>query len=405
MTAPAPSLRFASAVSELMDSDAAVHECLAVLREQLGGRRPDLCFLFASPHHRDAYALVQETLLEGLKPRHLVGCSGGGIIGAARELEDVPGLSVTAAVLPQVGLRVAHLRDDHLPGLDEPPRAWETALGVPAAERPDFITLLTPFMGRAEDLLAGLDYAYPQARKIGGVVSGLRHVSERSLFLDGQRFSEGALVVAFSGAIRVDPLVAQGCRPVGPVCTVTACERNVIRGLDGRAPIHILQKVYDGADPRTRDLLQRALFVGLLTDPLAVAEPQPGDFLIRNVMGLDRADGSVAVAAFAREGMRVRFHVRDAEAAQQDLRKVIARLKDAPGAPTVAGGLLFSCLGRGERLFGEPDHDSRAFVEAFGTAALGGFFCNGEIGPVGNGTHLHGFTSCFALFSRPQDRA
>lgn len=401
---PTP-LRFVSAASELIDSDGAVHECLAKLQEQLAGAKPHLLFLFASPHHRDAYALIQETLLADLDPQHLVGCSGGGIIGGGRELEDVPGLSVTAAVLDDVDIHVIHLRDDALPGLDDPPRAWEAALGVKAAQHPHFITLLTPFMGRPEDLLSGLDYAFPKSQKIGGVVSGLRHVSERSLFLDGQRFSEGAIIVALSGDIRVDSLVAQGCRPVGPVCTITACERNVIQGLDHKPAIYTLQKVYDGADARTRDLLQRALFVGLLTDPLSVSDPQPGDFLTRNVMGMDKQDGSVAVAAYVREGMRVQFHVRDGEAADLDLRKVIERLKAGPNPPQVAGGLLFSCMGRGERLFGESDHDSQAFADAFGTQALGGFFCNGEIGPVGAGTYLHGFTSCFALFSRPENPA
>jgi small ligand-binding sensory domain FIST len=400
-----PPLRFVSAASELIDSDAAVHDCLAALQEKLQGAVPHLLFVFASPHHRDAYALIQETLLEDLKPGHLVGCSGGGIIGGGRELEDTPGLSVTAAVLDGVGVQVSHVRDDQLPGLDDPPRAWEAALGVKASDKPHFITLLSPFMGRADDLLAGLDYAYPQARKIGGVVSGLRHVSERALFLDGQRFSDGALIVALSGPIRVDSLVAQGCRPVGPVCTITAVDRNVIEGLDHKPAIYTLQKVYDAADARTRDLLQRALFVGLLTDPLSVAQPQVGDFLIRNVMGMDKQSGSVAVAAIVREGMRVQFHVRDGEAADQDLRKVIERLKGGADPPQVAGGLLFSCLGRGERLFGDADHDSQAFAQAFGTQALGGFFCNGEIGPVGAGTYLHGFTSCFALFSRPEGGA
>jgi small ligand-binding sensory domain FIST len=394
----------ASSASELIDSDAAVHECLDAIRRQLDGAPAHLVFLFVSPHHRDAYAFIQETLLDELKPVHLVGCTGGGVIGGGRELEDGPGLSVCAASLDGVEMEVRHLRDSDLPGPDDPPRAWEDAVGVRRSQEPQFIALLSPFMVRADELLAGLDYAFPGAPKVGGVVSGLRHVSERSLFLDGQRFNDGALLLALSGAIRVHPLVAQGCRPVGPVCTITGADRNIIEGLDGRPPIQTLQKIYEGADARTRDLLQRALLVGLVTDPLAVSVPQPGDWLIRNVMGLDEKSGSLAVGAFVREGMRVQFHVRDGEAADQDLRKVLERFLGREDVPPVAGGLLFSCLGRGERLFGEPDHDSQAFVQAFGTPALGGFFCNGEIGPVGGGTYLHGFTSCFALFSRPVEK-
>jgi small ligand-binding sensory domain FIST len=394
-------LRFASAISELIDPDAAVADCVEQLQRQLAGRPPHVLFLFVSPHHRDAFSFIQESLLADLKPAHLLGCSGGGVIGAARELEETPALAVTAASLPGVGLTLRHLQDDDLPGLDEPPRAWERALGVTGADEPQFVLLASPFMDRAEDLLLGLDYAFPRSPKVGGVASGLRHVSERALFLDGQRFSNGVLVLALTGPIRLHPLVAQGCRPVGPVLTISAADRNVIEGLDGRPAAEALHQVYDAADARTKDLLQRALFVGLLTDPLAAGEPKAGDFLMRNVMGIDGREGSIALAAFVREGMRVQFHVRDGEAADQDLRKVLDREREARPELKPAGALLFSCMGRGERLFGEPDHDSQAFVQAFGTSALGGFFGNGEIGPVGASTHLHGFTSCFALFSRP----
>jgi small ligand-binding sensory domain FIST len=394
-------LKIASALSELIDSSAAVAECVEKLRLDLGGRRPDALFLFVSPHHRDAYALIQETLLDGLRPGLLLGCSGGGVIGGARELEETPGLSVTAAVFPGVRLRAQHLNDEDLPGPDDPPRAWELAMGVAAAEQPGFIALLSPFMGRSEELLMGLDYAFPKCQKVGGVVSGLRHVGERALFLDGQRFSDGAVVLSLCGPLRMDTLVAQGCRPVGPLFTVTACQGNVSESLDKKSALKTVQSVFEGADARTRDLLQRALFVGLVGDSLREGEPQAGDFLIRNVMGFDDRAGHVAVAAFLREGMRLRFHVRDAEAADEDLRKVMARSLAAEPEREVAGALLFSCVGRGERLFNEADHDSQAFARAFGSDSVGGFFCNGEIGPVGGGTYLHGFTSCFAVFSRP----
>ena len=394
-------LFFASAASELIDPDAAVADCVEELGRQLAGRRPHCLFLFVSPHHRDAFSFIQESLLADLAPAHLLGCSGGGVIGGGHELEETPALAVTAACLPGVTLTLRHLQDDDLPGPDESPAAWERVLGVAAAAEPQFILLASPFMDRSEDLLLGLDYAFPRSPKVGGVASGLRHVSDRALFLDGQRFSNGALALGLSGPLRLDPLVAQGCRPVGPVMTVSAADRNVIEDLDGRPAAEALHTVYEASDARTKDLLQRALFVGLLTDPLSAAEPKAGDFLMRNVMGVDGRAGSIALAAFVREGMRVQFHVRDGGAAEEDLQKVFARQHAAHPGRRPAGALLFSCMGRGERLFGEPDHDSQALVEAFGATPIGGFFCNGEIGPVGRGTYLHGFTSCFALFSRP----
>ncbi len=396
-----PDPEFYCALSELMESGSAVEECLRALEGPLAGRRPDLVLAFVSPHHRDSYALIQETLLGRLEPRALAGCTGGGVIGAARELEEVPGLSVTAAVLPGVRVAVRHVSDEDLPGPDEAPRAWEDAVGARASDGPGFLALVSPFMSRAEELLAGLDYAFPRSPKVGGVASGLRHVGERALFWDAQRLGDGALVVSLSGRLRMEALVAQGCRPVGPLFTVTACRGNVLEGLDGRPAARALRSVFEAGDARTRDLLQRALFVGLVGDELGPGEPGPGDFLVRNVLGFDQGAGQIAVAAFLREGMRLRFHVRDADAADEDLRKVIERHRAASGGRDLAGGLLFSCVGRGERLFGEPDHDSRAFADAYGCGALAGFFCNGEVGPVGKGTFLHGFTSCFALFSRP----
>ncbi len=285
------SLFFASAASDALEPEEAINECLGRLTEQLQGRPPDALFVFASPHHRDAYSFIIESLKASLDPRHLLGCSGGGVIGGGRELEDLPGLSVTAAVLPGVRLRLMHLGDEDLPGPDAAPGAWEALVGVAATEKPQFIVLASPFMGKAEDLLGGLDYAFPQSHKIGGIASGLRHVSERVLFLDGQRFHDGALLMSLAGPVRVDSLVAQGCRPVGPIFTITRCERNLIHELDGQTALKALQGIYDVSDMRTRDLLQRALFVGLVTDELRVAEPKPGDYLIRNVLGSDRERG------------------------------------------------------------------------------------------------------------------
>jgi small ligand-binding sensory domain FIST len=395
------SLFFASAASDALEHEEAVNECLERLGEQLQGRRADALFVFASPHHRDAYSFILESLKASLDPGCLLGCSGGGVIGGGRELEDLPGLSVTAAVLPGVRLKLMHLGDEDLPGPDAPPKAWEEALGVLASDKPQFILLASPFMGKAEDLLGGLDYAFPLAHKIGGIASGLRHVSERVLFLDGQRFHDGALLMSLCGAVRIDSLVAQGCRPVGGVYTITRCERNLIHDLDGAPALKALQRIYDVSDARTRELLQRALFVGLVTDELRVSEPKPGDYLIRNVVGSDRERGSLAVGAMLRDGQRLQFHVRDAETADEDLRKVLARFKAEQPQVKVRGALLFSCMGRGEHLFGEADHDSQAFAEAFGNSSLGGFFCNGEIGPVGSNTYIHGFTSSFGVFSEP----
>ena len=127
------------------------------------------------------------------------------------------------------------------------------------------------------------------------------------------------------------------------------------------------------------------------------AASSPGDFLIRNLVGTDASTGALHVAALLEGHRVVQFHVRDGAAAAEELERRLARC-GAAAAKDAAGALLFSCLGRGQGLFGEPDHDSRAFERALGPVPLAGFFCNGELGPVEGRTFLHGYTSSFGIF-------
>lgn len=389
---------WASAISKELESGDALDEAIEKLRAGLGGNSPDALFVFVSPHHSDSYDLILDRLKQTLKPKHLIGCSGGGVIGAGREVEDNPGLSLTAAVLPGVKIQTHNVSDADLPDADSSPGAWEEMLQVKASEDPHFLLLVSPFMGKSDDLLSGLDYAFPHAHKIGGVASGLRGIGERTMFIDGRRASDGAVIMSLSGDFRLDTLVAQGCRGVGNIYTITQCEGNMLLELDGKPALKVLTEIYETATAEDRLLMNRALFVGVITDPMIPWPPKHGDFLIRNVLGTDVARRSLAVAADLREGQALRFHLRDAEAAALDLKSILERHQKDSAGQDVAGALLFSCLGRGAAMYGSADHDSRLFIEHFGDVAMGGFFCNGEIGPVGKNTYVHGFTSSFGIF-------
>ena len=170
--------------------------------------------------------------------------------------------------------------------------------------------------------------------------------------------------------------------------------------VDGERPLDRLQHLYERLHERDRRLVHRNLFMGVAMDPL-LEKPAAGDFLIRNVMGVDPRGGAVAIGALIREGQIVQFHVRDAETSAEDLRRSLADYVQSARGSAAAGALLFSCTGRGRYLYGEPDHDTGIFGEMVGGLPLGGFFCNGEIGPVAGTTYLHGYTSSFALF-RPR---
>jgi small ligand-binding sensory domain FIST len=219
------------------------------------------------------------------------------------------------------------------------------------------------------------------------------------LYLDDAVHRSGLVGVALSGDVRVDTLVAQGCRPIGEPMFVTRAAENQIYALDGRAPLEVLQQLFERLDRRDRELLRHSLFVGLVMREKSEVYRR-GDFLVRNVAGLDAERGALVVGARVAEGTIVQFHLRDAGTSAEDLEQMLSSL--APEQRQEArGALLFSCLGRGRHLYGRVDHDTDAFRRHLGEVPLGGFFCNGEIGPVHGTTFLHGYTSSFGLF-RPR---
>lgn len=389
-------MKWASAVSQNPVLADAVDEAVRDLRAQLGDARPDFLAAFVSNAFADAYDEAAGLLLTAMPAKVFTGCGAGGVIGAGRELEDRAGLSLVAAVLPGVTIRPFAIQDEDMPDLDDSPRAWEAMTGVKAADEPHFLVLADPFSIRADVLLSGLDYAFPKAAKIGGLASGASAPGQNALFLDNIRLRAGAVGVAFTGNISLETMVAQGCRPVGPRMRVTEARQNVLISLDGKPPLDAIKDAAEGADPADRTLMQSALFLGLAMTPIK-DDPAMGDFLIRNIVGLDRERGYLAVSALPRPGQTVQFHVRDAHTSAEDLRRHLteaARRRQKP-----VGVMLFSCLGRGRELYGEPDVDSKLFLQKFSAVPLGGFFCSGEIGPVNGTTYLHGFTSCFGLFS------
>lgn len=390
-------MKWVSALSDAPTLPRALEDALAAVSRDLQGERPDLCLAFVSSEFRAGYETIAPRLREALGARVIAGCSGGGLVGAGREVEHRPALALTAALLPDVTITPFRAADGTLPGLDVSPRLWHQLAGVPPAEQPQFIVLADPFSIRIDNLIMGLDYAYPRSAKVGGLASGATQPGENALFLNSVCYRSGAVGVALSGNVALDALVAQGCRPVGRPLRVTQCDRNILLEVDGRPPLAVLRDLFTTLNARDQDLLQHALFLGLVMDPMKSHFMQ-GDFVVRNIVGLDAGKGILAAGALLRKGQIVQFHLRDAQTSADDLDQILNAYRARSGSDQVAGALLFSCLGRGEYLYGKNSHDTRTFQEKLGAIPIGGFFCNGEIGPVGGTTYLHGYTSCFALF-------
>lgn len=390
-------MKWASSISAGPNVGECVRHAAFEIRAQLGGETPDLVIAFVSPHFQQHFDHVPALLQEHLPSRHLIGCSAGGVIGGGVEIENRPAVSLAAALLPEVQLRVFHTDSQALPDEDAPPGLWRAWLGLADWPQAHFIVLADPFSVMIEPLLNGLDYAFPSGAKIGGLASGGRGPGQNALFLDRERHAGGLVAVAMSGNIVVDTVVAQGCRPIGEPLTITKSRQNLLIEVDGRSPLQYLGDLIETLDAEDRELMRTSLFLGLQMDPLN-AQPLRGDFLIRNLTGIDYHSGTLAIGALLQTGQMVQFHLRDKATSAEDLDAMLTRYVGNLNRRNICGALMFQCVGRGHYLYGRPNHDTEFFMRKVAPVPVGGFFCNGEIGPVGGATHLHGYTSSFGIF-------
>jgi len=298
------------------------------------------------------------------------------------------------------------LQEDDLPDLDSPPDAWVETIGVTPAVQPSFILLADPFTAGITELLQGLDFAYPGAVKVGGLASASSFQRNSGLFFNDTLQTEGVVGVALSGNVVMETIVAQGCRPIGRPFRIAAGERNILLELEEcdefggetQTPVEALQAILQDLDEADRELAQDSLHVGIAQDGFK-ENLQPGDFLIRNLLGVDPRLGALAIGDRIRVGQRIQFHLRDARTSADDLETLLIRYRSEHKLDDTApvGALMFSCLGRGEGLYEKPNFDAHLFQEFLGDLPLSGFFCGGEIGPVGDTTFLHGYTSVFGI--------
>ncbi|CAI2719009.1 FIST signal transduction protein [Nitrospina watsonii] len=396
-------MKWASSISTGETIEQCIEETAKAVREQMGDHEIHLTVLFVSPHFKEKLAAIPKLLGEQLPFGMLLGCTGGGIIGGGQEVEQRGAFSITCAHLPGVTIQKVQTDTLTLPDPDTAPSVWRDWLGVDAESDPQFILLADPFSFRGEEFLAGMDYAYPNAPKVGGLASGANFQGGNVLYLGDNMYNNGLIGVALSGNIRLDTIVAQGCRPIGEPLNITKCSEYLLEEVDNKPPLQVLEEMVESLSENDRKLMQTSLFLGIEMDPLK-DNPGQGDFLIRNLIGVDRETGALSIGAPLREGQLVQFHLRDKVMSAEDLTVMLSRYSKQGKRDDVCGALLFSCLGRGQYLYGVANHDCNVFKEKLGEIPLGGFFCNGEIGPVGQNTFLHGYTSSFGIF-RPTSSA
>jgi small ligand-binding sensory domain FIST len=389
MTSP---IAFASALSTRPTSDA-LREVVAVATEQLQAA-PRLGFVFFSRHHADSAPQIAHELAAALATPHVLGCNGEAIAGRARECEDEPAISLFLAALPDSQITTMHLEFHRTPE-GSAIGGWPEQLAGPWSDEAFLIALGEPFSFPADVMLEQLNEDRPGTVVAGGMASGGHAPGTNRLICGDRVFSEGAVVAHVTGGVRLRTVVSQGCRPIGKPFVVTKAERNVVYQLGGRPALEQLRELFQTLPTHEQRLVNSGLHLGRVVSEYRDRFEQ-GDFLVRNVVGGDSNSGAIAIGDYIRTGQTVQFHVRDAESADAELRQLLAVVRDAPAAGP-RGALLFTCNGRGTRLFPQPHHDAAAIQQTLGDIPLAGFFAQGEIGPIGGKNFLHGFTASVAV--------
>lgn len=361
-------------------------------RAPLGGKPAHLGFLFASNHFEEELESIVAKVRQQTGVINLVGCTGEGVCGPGSEVERLPALALWLGYLPGAKLHTFHLAQDELEQVQDVAGLHEL-MGVTPTPNQAFVIVGDPYSFHIVNFLEKVDESFPGAPVVGGMASGADAAGQTRLVWDDQVFNEGTVGVALSGNVRVEPIVSQGCRPVGRPFVITAAEQNVIKLLGGKPAWAMLHEVFEQADVEEKKLMQQGVFLGQVIDEYK-GRFSRGDFLIRNMLGGDQQSGALVIGDFARVGRTIQFHVRDAKTADEDLRSLLS----ASQAPRPAGALLFTCNGRGTRLFSQPGHDVNAIGEVLGDVPVAGFFAAGELGPIGNRNFIHGHTASLALF-------
>ncbi len=395
--------RFASALSVDPDAQRAESQVLTRVREELGGAGADLCAVFVSHHYGGAIEELGQRLKRETGAKVVVGCTGESIIGGDREVEDEPALSIWCASLPGTQLRPFEV-NAQLAGENE--LEFTSLPEIRERAQASILILGDPYSFPMDEYLKRLNDAFPGVPAVGGMASGGMGPGQNLLITDRGLYAGGAVGVVLEGGVEVRSVVSQGCRPIGQPWVVTACDEHFVQKLGGKPALEVLMETVRGLVDADRHLFQRQPFVGIAID-VNKSKFERGDFLVRNIRGVSQENKAFAITDVLRRGQTVQFLVRDAESATEDLTQLMASQGGGAIAGETsahsAGALLFSCNGRGTRMFPAANHDIGCVRGGLNKSIpVAGFFAMGEVGPVGGRNFLHGYTASVAVF-RPRE--
>ena len=372
----------------------ALEDWASQLRDNFTGDEVSLGLVFTSPQFFGQAVELLEILRVHARIPLLVGCSGGSLVANAREVEDSPGFTLALHHLPGAKLDALHFTQKQVEAADTP-GYWPEATGV--EDTNGWLTFVDPFHLNAEAWLPQWNASWPGKPVIGGFASGTLDDQTSQVYLNGDVYEEGGVALSVGGDVAVQSVISQGCTPIGETWTITRAEQNIIHEIGNRSAYEVLTETFENLSDTGKEKTRGNLFVGLVVNEYA-EEFHRGDFLIRNLIGADPENGAIAIGGTPRAGQTLQFQRRDARGAGEDMDELMHRASESLNGNPVYGGCLCCCTGRGKNLFGASDHDAGLVQHHLGDIGLSGFFCNGEIGPIGNDNFLHGYTASLALF-------
>jgi small ligand-binding sensory domain FIST len=376
--------------------EAALQAWAESLRGRLQASTVSLGLVLIHPRYASHAHEILEVLRVHAQVPLLAGCTGRSLIMGEREIEEDAGLVLGLFHLPGARLHGTHFTQTQLDACTGPDY-WPQETGVTPEQSHGWLVFADPFHMDCEGWLKSWNEAYPKLPILGGLASADSASRSTQVYLNGDVFEEGGVGISIGGEVRLVGVISQGCTPIGETWTITKAEQNFIHEIANRPAYQVLEETFQALPPREQRQARGNLFVGMATNEY-LEEFRRGDFLIRNLIGADPTTGTLAVGAFPRTGQTIQFQRRDAASSTEDMTQLLKQARADLEGRIIYGGCLCSCNGRGLHLFGEPDHDARHVQEYLGPLGLPGFFCNGEIGPVGGRNFLHGYTASVALF-------
>ena len=366
------------------------------LRAQLRAPQVSLGLVFMTPRFFPFAKQVLEILRVHARIPLLAGCSSTGLVAGAEEIEDHGGVALALYALPGASLEGYHFTQSQVEDSDAPD-FWPAASGVAVTGTNGWLAFLDPFHLDAESWLRSWNQAYAPVPVFGGLASGVPAEQATQIYLNGEVYEEGGVAISVGGDVKLAGVISQGCTPIGETWTLTRVEQNLIHRIANRPAYEVLAETVNQLSAEDQRKASGNLFIGLVVNEY-LEDFQRGDFLVRNLLGGDPKTGVLVVGALPRSGQTMQFQRRDATGASEDMSELLERAQLQLGSATIYGGCLCCCNGRGKNLFGRSGHDARMVRKQFGEIGLAGFFCNGEIGPVGAKNFLHGYTASLALF-------